>query len=265
MKTRLIFSILVFCITAISIRLEVAVSLDSSQSMFVEALRDGDAEWAKRMFLRGVDPNFTHEGFPALHLATSFGNPEMVKLLIREGARIDETDKHGNAALHYAVFKGYAEVTRMLVDNYANLNIRNGHGQTALQIAEELGQIEIEKILLRAGAKTETAEDRGLPSLTYRPDLGGEGKDFWKGAKKEESFQGGFQYGFERGIKGDMPSYFYLLWFAIIAVFGFASWQGAKKRNRNPWIWGGLTVATFLLPASLLGSLCHIADSGNTS
>lgn len=73
-------------------------------------------------------------------------------------------------------------------------------------------------------------------------------EEFWEGAQKQQSLTEGFQYGFERGIQGEVPWYINLFWLALVGLFTFACWKEAKKRNRNPWIWGGLTIATILLP-----------------
>ena len=46
----------------------------------------------------------------------------MVRLLLREGASTDVTDKHQRTALHWAAYMGHADVIRDLVHCGANVN-----------------------------------------------------------------------------------------------------------------------------------------------
>ena len=276
MRARIILSILIFWIVATGATPEAVASANDDQKYLVAAIRDGETERIRKMLSRGVSLDFTYEGFPPLHFAANSGFPEVVRLLIREGAEIDARDKFGNVALHYAVLKGHSEVVRVLADHYADLNVRDNGGNTALQTAAKRGDITVRNILLRAGAKTtedfgKTTKNKGIAKAEAKTteDFGKTTKNkgiakaeakttegFWEGAENKTTFKEGFGYGFEQGMRGNMPSYFYLLWFAVIAVFAFACWQGAKKRRRNPWIWAGLTAVTLLVP--LLPLLCWV-------
>ena len=256
MRTRIILSILIFWIVATGAAPEAVASANDEQEYLVAAIRDGETERIRKMLYRGVSLDFTYEGFPPLHFAVYNGFPEAVELLIRAGAEIDARDKFGNVALHSAVLKGHSEVVKVLADHYADLNVRDNGGNTALQTAAKRGDITVRNILLRAGAKTtedfgKTTKNKGIAKAEAKTTEG-----FWEGAENKTTFKEGFGYGFEQGMRGNMPSYFYLLWFAVIAVFAFACWQGAKKRRRNPWIWAGLTAVTLLVP--LLPLLCWV-------
>ena len=86
-------------------------------------------------------------------------NPEIVSVLIAEGARIDDRSNSGDTALMQAV--GYArsapEVVSLLIEAGADVNARNNRGSTALDIAMSIrNRDNSEKIeLLRAaGAKS---------------------------------------------------------------------------------------------------------------
>ena len=46
----------------------------------------------------------------------------MVRLLLREGATVDVTDKHGRTPLHWAAYMGHDDVIHDLVQAGANIN-----------------------------------------------------------------------------------------------------------------------------------------------
>ena len=190
----------------------------------------------------------THEEFMFL-IAVRDGDIEAVRKATRDALIDVNVTKGGFPALHFAALKGHIEVARILINAGADVNARDAiYGTSAIEVADERGDITFVKFLEFAGAEPieDYAED--YVESEALPDLYDEEKGFWEGAKKQKTLQEGFQYGFERGVKGNLPSHFYLLWLAIIAVFAFACWRGAEKRGRNPWIWGGLTLATLLLP-----------------
>ncbi len=187
-------------------------------------------------------------------MAVRDGDIEVVRKATSDLLMDVNMTKGGFPALHFAALKGHIEVARILIDAGADVNARDAiHGTTALEVADERGDMAFVSLLELAGAQPlggfmeepeEMKEDFGERKETPRE----RGESFWEGAEKQKTFQEGFQYGFERGVKGDLPSHLYLLWLAIIAVFAFTCWKGAEKRGRNPWIWGGLTLATILLP-----------------
>jgi len=47
---------------------------------------------------------------------------QMVRLLLREGATVDVTDKHGRTPLHWAAYMGHDDVIHDLVQAGANVN-----------------------------------------------------------------------------------------------------------------------------------------------
>ena len=48
---------------------------------------------------------------------------QMVRLLLREGASVDVTDKHGQTPLHWAAYMGHDDVIVDLVQAGANVNV----------------------------------------------------------------------------------------------------------------------------------------------
>ncbi len=88
-----------------------------------------------------------------LRSATAGGNAELVRSLLKLGADLSDSDKHGGTALHCAVdcTEEYAEVVRLLLLHGAKPDtlIRD---ETPLTLACEKGNVEVVHWLLAAGA-----------------------------------------------------------------------------------------------------------------
>lgn len=92
-------------------------------------------------------------GEPALHLATQFGHPDVVALLLDHGANVNLKNLTRRAtALHIAVYANQPEVAKVLIQHKADLEATEMGGATALQMAKQLHRSEIEKMLTDAGA-----------------------------------------------------------------------------------------------------------------
>ena len=57
-----------------------------------------------------------------LHHAAEGGNFELVRLLLRHGAKIDVRNGQGEQPLHYAAKNGNTQVVELLLDNGASPN-----------------------------------------------------------------------------------------------------------------------------------------------
>lgn len=66
---------------------------------------------------------------------TNVSRPNLVKLLIENGAYINTKDKNGHTALMYACSGGSFEIVKLLIEAGADKNIKNNRGKTALDIA----------------------------------------------------------------------------------------------------------------------------------
>jgi TPR repeat protein len=74
------------------------------------AARAGSVEIATLLLDKGADANGALAGKTPLQVALASGPPEMVKLLVARGARLDGRDEEGWTALHYAARSDPADV-----------------------------------------------------------------------------------------------------------------------------------------------------------
>jgi ankyrin repeat protein len=97
---------------------------------------------------------FAPDGFTPLGLASFFGHPEAVRLLLENGANPNLASANAQrvAPLHSAVAGGKAEIVRMLLARGADVHARQDLGFTALHGAAVEGGEEMIRLLLDHGA-----------------------------------------------------------------------------------------------------------------
>ena len=85
-----------------------------------------------------------------LHLATSYGQVEVARLLItRYNCPVDCRNKNKQTALHIACGKGHLDMVRMLFTEYqAKLTLRDENNDTPLHEAAQYGQTEVVNCLI---------------------------------------------------------------------------------------------------------------------
>lgn len=88
----------------------------------------------------------------ALHLAAYLGNPEIIKLLVSAGAKIDSLDRDQRTPLHLAALHGKAENIKVLIDSGADPNRLDRRGVPPLSICTDATAAEA---LLVGGAKVD--------------------------------------------------------------------------------------------------------------
>ncbi len=74
-----------------------------------------------------------------LHYAAAKGKLEIVNLLIKLGAPVNETVIRGETALHRAAIRAQTDVIKSLIENGANVNARTAEGATPLHYAAKCG------------------------------------------------------------------------------------------------------------------------------
>ena len=108
------------------------------------------------------------DGSTPLLWATYKVDHELVRALLKRGAKANVTNKYGASPLGEAVKLGDVELTRELLDARADPNSPNQDGQTALMLASSIGSLEIAKLLIAKGANVNAVENfRGQNALMW--------------------------------------------------------------------------------------------------
>jgi ankyrin repeat protein len=85
--------------------------------------------------------------------AAADGKIEQVKLLISEGADVNEKTTTGDTPLHYAVRYGHEDVAELLISKGADVNAKSKFGYTPLDLAVMRGYTEIAELLRKHRTK----------------------------------------------------------------------------------------------------------------
>lgn len=116
------------------------------------ACRGVHLDLVKYLVERGADVNAVDiNGIAALHSVASRGHLEAARILIENGARIDQQSTIDlSTPLHYAVAGGYEEVVSLLLAKGARVDVRNIDERTALHVAAQAGDAAIIRELMDA-------------------------------------------------------------------------------------------------------------------
>uniref|UniRef100_UPI00358DE4A7 ankyrin repeat domain-containing protein 27 isoform X2 n=1 Tax=Myxine glutinosa TaxID=7769 RepID=UPI00358DE4A7 len=100
-------------------------------------------------------------GFGPLHVAVSHGHCELVALLLRRGAHLQEPTLGGATSTHLACEHGHEEVLKLLLAHGVKVNKQDYHGSTPLHLACANGKTPIVEQLLKNGASMSMVNHRG--------------------------------------------------------------------------------------------------------
>lgn len=91
-----------------------AIEAAFNSSPLCLAITKGDVDVVKKFLEYGADVNETSRGLTPLMYAAHYNQPEIVKLLIEKGARIEARDEKGNNAMAYAEKANATEALEVL-------------------------------------------------------------------------------------------------------------------------------------------------------
>lgn len=121
------------------------------------AVMHGNADSVTLLIEHGARPDApaSPDSGTALHCVakTEQDVPEMVALLLQEGADVNLTRQDGTTALMLAASRGHVETVRLLLAAGADVHMRSASGKTAVEIAVEMKRTEVVNLLKGAGAK----------------------------------------------------------------------------------------------------------------
>ncbi len=123
----------------------------------VEAVLIGDINSVKNLINSGVNVNAsTEKQPPALLYAARYAYPEITKILLSAGAKVNTMDSYGSTPIHDVVtsnkiysFPEHIETAKILIKAGANVNLR---GKKRRPILIEAENPELVELLIKAGA-----------------------------------------------------------------------------------------------------------------
>ena len=101
--------------------------------------------------------NETETEVSALMMASCFGDIKIIKILLRQGAKVDHKNGNGYFALWIAAREGHTEVVKLLIDRRANVSLKVDRNRSILQGLVECYEMPKDKVapifrmLLKAG------------------------------------------------------------------------------------------------------------------
>lgn len=106
---------------------------------------------------------FSEDGFTPLSLSAYFGNEDVTRYLLLNGADPNIPSQNGYHVypLHSAVASNYTMLAKMLLEAGADINITQQSGATPLHSAANNGNIELLIVLLEAGANVHAKMEDG--------------------------------------------------------------------------------------------------------
>ncbi len=117
--------------------------------------------------VNGKDPQ---SGITALHVAVQRGNAEIVRLLIKRGARVNIPDNAGDTPLHamalnYNYRENHEQIIDILLRAGADINRKNNRGRTPLHKAAIYNERTVVRDLLKYHAALNLQDDDGNTAL----------------------------------------------------------------------------------------------------
>ncbi len=111
----------------------------------------------------GLVHGFSEDGFTPLNLAAYFGNEDVIRTLLLNGAdpNIPSRNVFNVYPIHYAVASNYTMIAKMLIESGADINVVQKSGATPLHSAAHNGNIELLIVLLEAGAIVDAKMEDG--------------------------------------------------------------------------------------------------------
>ncbi len=114
-----------------------------------------------------ADVNNKDGRWAPLHVALEHSKPDIVSILIKNKAHVDEPDETGETPLHIACRKdSLVCVSRLFHQGGANVNAKNKLGDTCLHYCARTNQCEIASFLLENGADLKIKNSDGLDPFT---------------------------------------------------------------------------------------------------
>ena len=160
------------CLTAPAARADLATTLNPLGEYYnniPRAAQASDVTKIRSLLSDGYSPNQTDEngGTTGMHIAAGSGNLQIMAILYKAGADINQRDNVGSTPLDYAADHGRLEALKLLLDMKANVDQENKNGMTPLMFAARSGDIEAVRALLAHGANPAKTDYTGRDAVGW--------------------------------------------------------------------------------------------------
>ena len=124
------------------------------QKELMEAIRFGHADRIEDSLAGGTGLRFAagYSDEKPLHIAAQCGRPHIIRLLVENGAPVDDMDEQGHTPLFHASEKGQQDAVAELLELGANLHHVSHTSRNALFCAALKNHVPVLETLLDAGA-----------------------------------------------------------------------------------------------------------------
>ncbi|GAA3930477.1 ankyrin repeat domain-containing protein [Hymenobacter algoricola] len=128
-----------------------ALATPPSKELFTAVMKN-NAPQVETLLAAGADPNSAIEvvpGFPTTYLITAANNGslDVVKILLKHKAQVNQADAFKATALMAAAGKGHKAVVELLLASGADAKAKDDDGKDALAAARESGNAEVVKLI----------------------------------------------------------------------------------------------------------------------
>ncbi len=122
-----------------------------------------------KMHSENIDDNGIYlKDTPLMFASANTNNPEIIKLLVKNGAKVNEESHMGTALMDAAMSNPNVAILQTLIGLGAKVNVKRPNGSTALMLAAGFNSNpEIVRVLLKHGAKVNDADKGGETALKY--------------------------------------------------------------------------------------------------
>ncbi|KAK9402427.1 M-phase phosphoprotein 8 [Crotalus adamanteus] len=120
-----------------------------------DAVKNGNYTMVKMALNSNEEYNLDQEdssGMTLVMLAAAGGHDDILRLLIRKGAKINCRQKNGTTALIHAAEKNNLTTAALLLEAGAHVNVQQKNGETALMKACKRGNYDIVRLMIESGA-----------------------------------------------------------------------------------------------------------------
>ncbi|KAJ1113745.1 hypothetical protein NDU88_001987 [Pleurodeles waltl] len=141
-----------------------------SNTQLRDAVRNGDYTTVKRALNSKEQYDLEQEdssGMTLVMFAAAGGHDDILRLLVKKGAKINSRQKNGTTALIHAAEKNFLTSAAILLDAGAYVNIQQTNGETALMKACKRGNFDVVRLMIEAGADCNTLSKHQNSALHF--------------------------------------------------------------------------------------------------